>query len=114
MRRHFPKLEVHYLAADFSKQFDFPILDGILMANALHFIKEKELFILKIREYLKPKGQLLIVEYNTDKGNNWVPYPISFTSWEKLAKKCGFKKTRLLNTTPSRYHKEVFSAVSYL
>ncbi len=108
----FPHLEVHYITADFSKPLDLPPLDGILMANALHYIKTKESFISKIVNYLRPEGQLLIVEYNIDRGNPWVPYPISFKSWQVLATKIGFTETRLLSTMPSRYHKEVYSAVS--
>lgn len=112
MQRQFPVLEVFYLTADFSKPIDLPTLDGILMANALHYIKEKESFILKIRDYLKTDGRFLIVEYNVDRANHWVPYPISFKSWEALTTTCGFTETRLLNTMPSRYHKEIYSALS--
>lgn len=114
IQRHFPRLEVHYVATDFSKPLDLPQLDGILMANALHFLKDKRDFLLKIKNYLKPEGRLLVVEYNIDRGNPWVPYPISFTSWEKLATQCGFAETRLLATLPSRYHREIYSAVAEL
>lgn len=114
MGKHFPKLKVHYLQADFSKPLDLPRLDGILMANALHYVKDKIDFLSGIKNYLKAKGRLLVVEYNIDSGNPWVPYPISFTSWEKLAAQCGFAETRLLATLPSRYHREIYSAVAEL
>jgi ubiquinone/menaquinone biosynthesis C-methylase UbiE len=113
MQEQFPDLEVHYLTADFTKPLDLPSLDGILMANALHYIKEKESFISKIRTYLKSNGRFLIVEYNIDHGNHWVPYPISLKSWQPLAIKSGFTEIRLLNMIPSRYHNEIYSAVSY-
>jgi len=114
MQVRFPDLEVHYLTANFIMPLDLPPLDGILIANALHFVKEKEPFIMQIKDYFKPDGRLLIVEYNIDHGNTWVPYPISFKSWEALAPKCGFTEIRLLNTKPSRYHKEIYSSVSFL
>lgn len=114
MHEQFPHIEVHYLAADFTKALDLLSLDGILMANALHFIKEKVGFVSQIKNYLKPEGQLLIVEYNIDRGNPWVPYPISFKSWQALAGECGFANVRLLKTAPSRYHREVYSAASNL
>ena len=113
MRERFPLLEMYYLAADFSKPLEMPMLDGILMANALHFIQDKETFLSKIRDYLKAEGRLLIVEYNVEQGNRWVPHPMSFRLWEDLAARCGFTETRLLNTMPSRYHREIYGALCY-
>lgn len=113
MKRQFPDFEVHYINADFTKPLDLPSLDGILMANALHYVKEKESFISKIRNYLNTEGRFLIVEYNIDHGNHWVPYPISFKSWQSLAINCGLAETHLLETIPSKYHNEIYSAVSY-
>jgi len=113
MRKRFRLLEAYYLAADFSKPLDLPMLDGILMANAFHFLQDKEKFLRMIGGYFKPEGRLLIVEYNVEQGNHWVPYPISFESWKDLAMQCGFKETSLLNTIPSKYHREIYSALSY-
>src|SRR3974390_1669746 len=42
MRRRFPDRAVTYLAADFTRALDLPPLDGIVMANSLHFQREKE------------------------------------------------------------------------
>ena len=113
IQKQFPDLEVHYLTADFTKPLNLSSLDGILMANALHYLKEKESFISKIRNYLKTNGRFLIVEYNIDHGNHWVPYPISFKSWHTLAIKSGFIETHLSKKIPSKYHNEIYSAVSY-
>jgi ubiquinone/menaquinone biosynthesis C-methylase UbiE len=33
---------LHLLQADFSRELDLPVLDGILMANSLHYFKDKE------------------------------------------------------------------------
>ncbi len=66
-----------------------------------------------IRGYLKPNGTLLLVEYNVDSGNMWVPYPLSFETWRKLAPQAGFSEPRLLATHPSRFLREFYSAVCY-
>ncbi len=66
-----------------------------------------------LRGYLKPKGALLLVEYNVDVGNLWVPYPLSFETWRKLAPQAGFSEPRLLATHPSRFLREFYSAVCY-
>lgn len=66
-----------------------------------------------VRAMLKPGGRLALVEYNADKGNMWVPYPLSYPTWEALAQANGFIQTRLLATQPSRFLREIYSAVSY-
>jgi SAM-dependent methyltransferase len=114
MQRDFPTITTHYMTADFTRKLDLPMLDGIVMANSLHFHREKNSVLQLVRSYLKPNGRLILVEYNTDKGNTWVPYPLSFGAWEKLAQQNGFLQTKLLNAYPSRFLGEIFSAVSYL
>lgn len=99
------------LSADFSRPLDLPPLDGILMANSLHFFKDKEKILRRVQTLLKPGGQLLIVEYNVDSGNLWVPYPFSFETWRSLAPPEGFTEPRLLATKPSSFLHEFYSAV---
>ncbi len=112
MRRQFPNQKVTYLTADFTRKLDLPPLDGLIMANSLHFVRHKESVLDLVRGYLKPGGRLILVEYNTDKGNTWVPYPMAFESWRTLANKNGFKDTRLLFARPSRFLNEIYSALS--
>ena len=101
------------LKDDFSLSMSLPQLDGIVMANSLHFFKDKEKILRHVRGYLKPNGILLLVEYNVDVGNMWVPYPISFNVCRVLVKRAGFTEPRLLAKTPSRFLNEFYSAVTY-
>ncbi|MFL5698910.1 MAG: class I SAM-dependent methyltransferase [Ktedonobacteraceae bacterium] len=112
MGSRFSGTTVHYLTADFSQRLDLPPLDGIVMANSLHYVRKKDSVLQLIRGYLKPGGRLLIVEYNADRGNMWVPYPFSYPTWEVLARQNGFSGTQLLATVPSRFFGEIYSAVS--
>ncbi len=112
MRSRFPSISVSYLIADFTRKLDLPPLDGLVMANSLHFIRHKDPTLQLIRSYLKPHGRLLIVEYNADRGNMWVPYPFSYGTWEKLAKQNGFASAQLLATVPSSFFGEMYSAMS--
>lgn len=114
MRERFPNSIVHYLTTDFTKPLraGIPPLDGIVMANSLHFHRRKEPIVGLVKSYLSSHGGLILVEYNIDQGNYAVPYPISFRSWEELAKQSGFAHTQLLFTRPSRFLKEIYSAVS--
>jgi hypothetical protein len=85
------------------------------MANSLHFQRDRRKgeVLRLVRGYLKPGGRLLIVEYNIDRGNLWVPHPFSFDRWQRLAAEHGFRDTRLLATRPSRHMREIYSAISF-
>src|SRR5690349_4604370 len=54
---------LHLLPADFTRDLALPALDGLLMANALHFFSDKEKVLRHVASFLKPGGRLLMVEY---------------------------------------------------
>ncbi len=114
MRSHFPATTLRTIAADFSRPLDLPLLDGVVMANSLHFQRHKEPVLALVLRYLRPGARLLLVEYNADHGNLWVPYPLSYPAWEELARRTGFRDTRLLAARPSRFLREIYSAASLL
>lgn len=104
---------LNIIVGDFSRALALPPLDGILMANSLHFFKDKVSVMKHVKSFLKPKGILLIVEYNVDSGNPWVPYPFSFGTFKKLAQGAGFSEPRLLATKPSRFLQGFYSAETH-
>lgn len=101
------------LKDDFSRSLEIPPLDGIVMANSLHFFKDREKILRHVRGFLKPNGALLVVEYNVDAGNMWVPYPLTFETYRALAPRVEFSEPRLLATKPSRFLKGFYSAIAY-
>lgn len=113
MVNRFPGLKVHYLERNFSQPIELPPLDGLVVANALHFYKKKDAIIQLLRSYLRSGGRFIVVEYNTDKGNHWVPHPFSYQSWRELADRNGLVRTEMLQTAPSSFLGEIYSAASY-
>jgi SAM-dependent methyltransferase len=111
-RLRFPSRQVIYQPSDFTRPLDLPRLDGVVMANALHFQRNKEPLLQLIKRYLQPSGRFILVEYNVDRGNAWVPHPLSYSTWEKLAHQMGFWPTRLLAVKPSHFLGEFYSALS--
>jgi ubiquinone/menaquinone biosynthesis C-methylase UbiE len=103
---------LNIMVGDFSKKLNLPLLDGFLMANSLHFYRDKASLLKLISRYLKVGGRFLLVEYNVDDGNMWVPHPISFKDFPKLAKEVGFGSPILLGRHPSRFLREFYSAVA--
>ncbi len=87
-------------------------LHGILMANSLHYVRNKISYIRKAEIHLKNGGNFLIVEYDTNIPNPWVPFPVSFSSLTKLFEKAGYSSVQKLSETPSLYRRaKIYSAL---
>lgn len=113
MEARFPAAAVEYRQADFTRPLELPELDGIVMANSLHFVRRKEPVLAAVRGHLRPGGRLVLVEYDTDSGNPWVPHPLSYGTWERVAAANGFEATRLLLRRPSRHAGAMYSALTF-
>jgi ubiquinone/menaquinone biosynthesis C-methylase UbiE len=105
---------LHLVPADFAHDLNLPPLDGVLMANSLHFFRDKGKVLGRVRSFLKPGGKLLLVEYNIDRGNPWVPHPLSFEAFRELAPRAGFNQPRLLARKPSSFLREFYSGESHV
>jgi len=112
LRERFPAVRLEQRAADFSRDLGYRGVDGVLMANALHFVKDKGPVLAFVRSYLAPGGRFVLVEYDADRGNPWVPHPVSYARWERLAAANGFSETRLLASVPSRFLDRIYGAES--
>ncbi|CCH53861.1 methyltransferase type 11 [Fibrisoma limi BUZ 3] len=92
------------LRLDFvQNDWPFRALDGLLMANSLHYVSDKRTFLQKAVRHLTDSGSFLIIEYDTDQGNPWVPFPSSFRSLSRLFEEAGFASAQKLHERPSRY-----------
>lgn len=78
-------------------------LDGILMANSLHFVGDKRGLIQELSRELKPGGCLLIIEYEMSQGNPWVPFPITWESLASMLHKLDFDSVTLVGKRKSSF-----------
>lgn len=101
------------VVADFLKvELNMAILEGVIMANTLHFVKDASAFLIKVRKRIKPSGRIIIVEYEMTTPNQWVPYPIGFDKIKILAKQTGFAAPSRLAETPSVFNnRKIYSAL---
>ena len=91
---------------DFMKQpWPFAGLDGILMANSLHYVEQQATFIRGCESHMTPRRRFLIVEYDTSTPNRWVPYPVSQADLRVPFKEAGYSSIRVLRTRPSIYRR---------
>ena len=82
------------------------------MANSFHYVKDKDSFIKKIEKKFKSVALFLILEYDMDISNPWVPFPISFNSLKLFFKNEGYASIKKLNERTSIYRRaNIYSAL---
>lgn len=103
--RYSGQTTIRKMEADFIlESLPLPPLDGIMMANSIHYVSDKMAFLKKTAGYLKPEACFLIVEYDRDTANPWVPYPLSFRSLKTIFKEAGFGPLKMLYESPSLFN----------
>jgi ubiquinone/menaquinone biosynthesis C-methylase UbiE len=101
-------VEIRKILGDLrSPSLRLPSVDGILMANSLHFIHEQHLFL---RRLLSVTDRFLIVEYERSRPNPWGPYPVSFEKLHELFRESGVERVERLATHPSRFGGTMYAA----
>lgn len=114
VRSRFPAVELMTLTADLTGPLDLSELDGLVAANSLHYVPgDRQVAVIRaLAAYLRPGGHFVVVEYDANRGNPWVPHPFSYGSWERLADAAGLTDTRRIGRVPSRFLDAIYAAES--
>ena len=116
VRARFPGTELTTVTADFTGTLPPGLadLDGIVLANSLHYVpRDRQATVVRgLAGHIRPGGRFVVVEYDTDRGNPWVPHPFAYPSWKRLAAAAGLVDTRRIGRVPSRFLGAIYSAES--
>ena len=107
------RANVVLVEADFTQPLQLPEpLDGLLVANALHFVRDADVVLGQLVQLLRPIGRVVIVEYDRRAASRWVPYPISSSRLPELAAAAGLSGTIVTATRPSAYGGTLYVAAA--
>lgn len=110
--RRFPAVDVQTRRADFRDLLPTGPFDGVLAANSLHFVTDPVEVLGHVRQVLRPGGRLIVVEYDADRGNPWVPHPFSSARFPAIAEGAGFTGAREIGRVPSRFLGAIYGATA--
>ena len=117
MAAAFPQTNLTTLVADFRSlpAGALPELDGIVAANSLHFVPRSDhpAVIAALAGHLRPGARFVVVEYDADHGNTWVPHPFSASAWPALATAAGLVSAHVTGRVPSRFLGAIYSAFAH-
>jgi SAM-dependent methyltransferase len=86
-------------------------LDGALYANALHYVAAPEAALRALGDRLVPGGRVVVIEYDRERANRWVPYPIPVARLGDVAERAGLHPPEVVGRRPSAYQGEMYCAV---
>ena len=103
-------VEIRKIVGDLeSHTLRLPIVEGVLMANTLHFIREQQSLL---RRLLTVTDRFLVVEYERSKSSRWGPYPVRFEKLTQLFSEVGMDRVEKLATRPSLFGGTMYSALA--
>ena len=93
-----------------SLEWPFDNLDGILMANSLHYINDQDQFIRACEPRMTSLRRFLIVEYDTTEAGRWLPHPVGRARLTELFIAAGYSSPRQLRSRPSVFRRAALYA----
>ena len=105
--------------ADFTVPFEPPgertlRLDGMLFANSLHFVRNPDVVLNRLVQWLRPGARVVFVEYDRRPASRWVPYPVDAERLPAICAAAGLTKPVVTASRPSEYGGELYVAFATL
>src|SRR6478735_2893333 len=110
--RRFPGVSLHTEVGDFRDELPEGPFDGLLAAHSLHFVTDPADVLRRAAGRLAPGGRVVVVEYDADRGNPWVPHPFSVKRFARIAEAAGLANAREIGRVPSRFLGAIYSAMA--
>jgi len=108
----FPETAVESVVGDFRATLPAGQFDGVLAANSLHFVTDPAAVLRTAVTRVRPGGRVVVVEYDADRGNPWVPHPFSSRRFREIAADAGLRGAREIGRVPSRFLGAIYAAVA--
>jgi ubiquinone/menaquinone biosynthesis C-methylase UbiE len=108
----FPATAVDVVVGDMRDALPDGPFDGLLAANSLHFTTDPAAVLRAALEQVRAGGRTVVVEYDADRGNPWVPHPFSSRRFAQIATAAGLTDPREIGRVPSRFLGAIYSAVA--
>ncbi len=108
MPKDLAKISLHnkdFLAA---KLFDD--LDGIFLPYSLHSVPNPIKFLGQAMLSIKANGKILILDYNSRRGNPWIKYPVDIKRLKYLAKQVDLPEPKIIQKSKSRFGRKSYLA----
>jgi len=93
-----------------TRTWPFANLNGILMANSLHYVRDQERFIRACEPQMTSPRRFLIVEYDTTEAGRWLPYPVGLARLTELFTAAGYSSITVLRSRPSVFRRAALYA----
>jgi ubiquinone/menaquinone biosynthesis C-methylase UbiE len=113
LRGHVPADKLHLIRANFTRPLSLPILQGIVLANVLHYVRHKAPVLIQLTDLLKPGGRVVVIEYNTSQDNSAVPYPMGEMTFLNLARDAGMLRPQIVSKAPSSFLGEMYTGIAF-
>jgi ubiquinone/menaquinone biosynthesis C-methylase UbiE len=104
---------IRTVVGDFTEPLELPTLDGVLMANALHYVPygDQPTAMRRVASLVTAGAPIVVVEYDRQAANRWVPYPVRPAQLAEVARGAGLGAPMILATRPSRFSGTIYSAI---